>query len=107
MKGEKLFNFILLEEKNTVKVNPDAIPSHIKKVIEKIVKVASRYGYKVYASGGFVRDIIMGRPSEDLDVVVVKKKKRDSEQLLTLRNLLRRSIILPAMLILKGLEWQE
>jgi len=48
------------------------ISPEIQSIIDKIVKVAKKYGYKVYAAGGFVRDYVMGKPSSDLDIVVVK-----------------------------------
>jgi tRNA nucleotidyltransferase/poly(A) polymerase len=48
------------------------IDPKIRTIIDKIVKVAKKHGYKVYAAGGFVRDCVMGKPSSDLDIVVVK-----------------------------------
>jgi poly(A) polymerase len=64
------------------------ISPEIRSIIDKIVKVAKKYGYKVYAAGGFVRDYVMGKPSSDLDIVVVK----DDEGMLATTNFIKRLV---------------
>ena len=44
--------------------------SHLK-VIDTISKVAELVDVKVYAVGGFVRDIILNRERNDLDILVI------------------------------------
>ena len=39
----------------------------------KIATVAHRHGFKAYAVGGYVRDLMLGRPPKDLDVVAIGK----------------------------------
>jgi len=43
----------------------------INPIIKKISEVADREGVECYVVGGYVRDIIMNRPSVDIDIVVV------------------------------------
>ena len=40
-------------------------------IVNVISEVAERYGIKVFAVGGFVRDIILGRERNDLDILVI------------------------------------
>ena len=40
-------------------------------VFQRISAVASRDNTKVYLIGGYVRDILMNRPTKDIDIVVV------------------------------------
>ncbi len=46
------------------------IPKNLLTTIRKIGEVADRKGFKAYLVGGIVRDIILGRSSLDLDIVV-------------------------------------
>ena len=46
------------------------IPQKFKPVIEKINAAAHENGFEVYAVGGIVRDIIIGREPKDLDIMV-------------------------------------
>ena len=41
-----------------------------KSIIEKLTKIAKDNGYVIYAVGGFVRDIILKRTPNDLDIMV-------------------------------------
>lgn len=41
------------------------------KVFQKLSKTADSLGLECYVVGGWVRDLLLGRPSEDIDVVVV------------------------------------
>jgi len=51
----------------------EKIPNDYKDIINKITKAASLGGYTVYAVGGFVRDIVMSRMPNDLDIMVEKE----------------------------------
>lgn len=42
-----------------------------KKIFHKIGEVADRMGVECYLVGGYVRDIFLERPTNDIDVVVV------------------------------------
>ena len=42
-----------------------------KDIFRKISDAADSLGVECYVVGGFVRDIFLGRPSNDIDVVVV------------------------------------
>ncbi len=51
----------------------EKIPNDYKNIINKITKAASLGGYTVYAVGGFVRDMVMSRMPNDLDIMVEKE----------------------------------
>ncbi|MEW6087977.1 MAG: CBS domain-containing protein [bacterium] len=46
------------------------LPVWMKELLKDIGKQGQRFGFPVYAVGGFVRDIILGRKNYDLDIVV-------------------------------------
>ena len=46
------------------------IPEQYQQTINELNRSAQRAGMKVYAVGGFVRDLILGRTAKDLDVMV-------------------------------------
>lgn len=56
-----------------MKLYTDAELAHIldKKIFHKIGEVADRMGVECYLVGGYVRDIFLERPTNDIDVVVV------------------------------------
>ncbi len=41
------------------------------KIFEQVIKVAAKYKYEVYVIGGFVRDLLIERPSKDIDFVII------------------------------------
>lgn len=55
-----------------MKYNIDNLPSQYAKAIRMIKVVADLYRYDVYIVGGFVRDLLMGKVSDDIDFVVDK-----------------------------------
>lgn len=67
--------FVLLhpKRKNVMKLYSDAALAKIldKEIFHKISTVADRMGVECYVVGGYVRDIFLERPSDDIDVVVV------------------------------------
>lgn len=46
------------------------LPSPIATLLEQVADCATECGYTAYAVGGFVRDLMMGRPNLDVDVVI-------------------------------------
>lgn len=46
------------------------IPARYAGIIRKLVDVANKHGYTIYAVGGFVRDILLDRDPHDLDILV-------------------------------------
>ena len=47
-----------------------AVDEKYKKIIYDCARVADENGYKIYLIGGFVRDLILGNPVKDVDIVV-------------------------------------
>lgn len=61
-------------------------------LFQKIYVSAKKCGYEIYVVGGYVRDMLMGRVSKDMDFVVVGEAMRFADQLkkdLHLRTLVR------------------
>ncbi len=48
----------------------ERIPKNIIDILEKIGRTATDLGYHAYVVGGFVRDLFLYRPTEDIDIVV-------------------------------------
>ena len=46
------------------------IPQEYKSIIKKLIQIAEDNNYVIYAVGGFVRDIILNRQPNDLDIMV-------------------------------------
>ncbi len=61
------------KEKNVMKLYSDAALAKIldQVIFHQISAVADRLGVECYVVGGYVRDIFLERPSDDIDVVVV------------------------------------
>jgi len=49
-------------------------PEKAEEIKTKIAAVARKNGYQVYAVGGYVRDLLLGRTPKDIDVVAIKKE---------------------------------
>ncbi len=58
------------QEKNIKSLMRNRLPENIYKLLQQCGELAQQNGYKVYAVGGFVRDILMHRPNLDIDLVV-------------------------------------
>ena len=58
------------KRKNIVAVMHEQLPSEIIKILKNCGKLAERLEFKVYAVGGFVRDLLLRRPNLDIDIVV-------------------------------------
>ena len=58
------------EQKIGQKTNIVTIPARFDSVVKKIAETARKNGYDVYATGGFVRDLLLWREPKDLDVMV-------------------------------------
>lgn len=48
----------------------DALPVPLLELIQKASQTAAQMGYSLYVVGGFVRDLLLGTPTLDLDLVV-------------------------------------
>ncbi len=48
----------------------DALPAPLLELIRKASQTAGEMGYSLYVVGGFVRDLLLGTPTLDLDLVV-------------------------------------
>ena len=58
------------ETKSLLPTINNKLPLLMKKLLMNIGKQGKKYGFPVYAVGGFVRDMILGRKNYDLDIVV-------------------------------------
>ncbi len=57
-------------EKNIKPLMKSRLPKNIFHLLEKAGQMGNEMGYKVYAVGGFVRDILLGHPNLDIDLVI-------------------------------------
>jgi len=48
----------------------DKIPEYIYKLLKSIGDESEKMGYSAYVVGGFVRDLILGRPNLDVDIII-------------------------------------
>jgi len=46
------------------------LDTHIKQIIKNIGQTGHQLGYNMYVVGGFVRDLLLDRPNDDIDIVV-------------------------------------
>lgn len=46
------------------------LPQEVREVLHRIGELAARQGVRAHVVGGFVRDMVLGRPNLDLDIVV-------------------------------------
>lgn len=49
----------------------DRIPEHILSVLKDAGQLAEKSGLESYAVGGFVRDLVLSKPSKDVDIMVI------------------------------------
>ncbi len=56
--------------RNIVKFIEERLPKHIIDLLRKIGKVANEVGCGAYVIGGFVRDLLLYRSNEDVDIVI-------------------------------------
>ena len=56
--------------RNVVKFMGERIPRHLMEHLRAIGEIAGEMGYSAYVVGGFVRDLFLYRPNEDVDVVI-------------------------------------
>jgi len=57
-------------DRNIRAVMRTRLPGSILALLEQAGLLAQELGFKIYAVGGFVRDILLGRPNLDIDLVV-------------------------------------
>jgi tRNA nucleotidyltransferase (CCA-adding enzyme) len=56
--------------RNIVKFLQERLSDRFLDMLKQIGKVADGLGYGVYVAGGFVRDLFLYRPNEDIDIVI-------------------------------------
>jgi tRNA nucleotidyltransferase (CCA-adding enzyme) len=62
--------------------NPDLIPSMQQNLLSDIAALAASLNMPCYVVGGFVRDLLLGRPVKDLDVIVEGDAVKLGDQLI-------------------------
>ncbi|NLI57863.1 MAG: CCA tRNA nucleotidyltransferase [Clostridium sp.] len=63
-------DFIKLKSDDNFKSKIDSMPLKIKDILYNAGETADRLGYNLYVVGGFVRDLIMGKSTWDIDLVI-------------------------------------
>lgn len=58
------------KERHVGKLIQDRLPSSVKDLLQLAGKLGRDLGLPVYAVGGFVRDLLLNRPNQDIDLVV-------------------------------------
>ncbi len=56
--------------RNIVKFIEERLSKHLIEILKTIGKVATETGFRAYAIGGFVRDLLLYRKNEDVDITV-------------------------------------
>jgi len=56
--------------KNISNVMKEQLPRRINEILQEAGRVAAQHGYRAYAVGGFIRDLVLRRPNLDIDIVV-------------------------------------
>ena len=56
--------------RNVGKLIQDRLPAEIRNLLHLAGQLGSKLGLPVYAVGGFVRDLLLNRPNQDIDLVV-------------------------------------
>ncbi len=59
-----------IEREKVVRLLEKAVPPPLLRLVRTIAREANRMGYSLYFVGGFVRDLLLGYPVKDLDLVV-------------------------------------
>lgn len=58
------------KERNIGKLIQDRLPAEIRELLHLAGQLGRKLGLPVYAVGGFVRDLLLDRPNQDIDLVV-------------------------------------
>ena len=56
--------------KNVSNVMREQLPRRINEILQEAGRVAAEHDFRVYAVGGFIRDLVLRRPNLDIDLVV-------------------------------------
>ena len=56
--------------RNIVKFMKERLSGRLVRILKSIGEVADNIGYNAYVAGGFVRDLFLYRPNEDIDIVI-------------------------------------
>lgn len=74
------------KERNIRPVMRTRLPGSVIALLEQAGQLGQQLGYKVYAVGGFVRDILLARPNLDIDLVVEGDGIQFARELAALRQ---------------------
>jgi tRNA nucleotidyltransferase (CCA-adding enzyme) len=55
---------------SSIQITTAHLPSRVRELLDRAAKVGTELRQPVFAVGGFVRDLLLGRPNSDLDLVV-------------------------------------
>jgi tRNA nucleotidyltransferase (CCA-adding enzyme) len=75
-----------VKERNIRPVMRTRLPGSVIALLEQAGHLGQQLGYKVYAVGGFVRDILIARPNLDIDLVVEGDGIQFARELAALRK---------------------
>ncbi len=67
---EDLVNAQWGRRKNITSVMAELLPRHIIDLLRRFGELGESLGFKVYAVGGFIRDLLLRRPNLDIDIVI-------------------------------------
>lgn len=56
--------------RNVAKLITDRLPNHIRERLQMVGRLGRSLGLPVYVVGGFVRDLLLDKPNQDIDLVV-------------------------------------
>jgi tRNA nucleotidyltransferase (CCA-adding enzyme) len=73
-------------DRNIRSIMRQRLPGSILALLEQAGLLAQELGYKIYAVGGFVRDILLSRPNLDIDLVVEGDGIRFARELAKVRQ---------------------
>ncbi|MFH2093961.1 MAG: CBS domain-containing protein [Pseudomonadota bacterium] len=59
-----------VKERHIENILYQRLDNHIKQLLEKIGQIGHQLGYTLYVVGGFVRDLLLNKPNDDIDIVV-------------------------------------
>ncbi|PKN09472.1 MAG: polya polymerase [Deltaproteobacteria bacterium HGW-Deltaproteobacteria-8] len=75
-----------MKERNIRPIMRTRLPGSVIALLEQAGHLGQQMGYKVYAVGGFVRDILIARPNLDIDLVVEGDGIQFARELAALRQ---------------------
>ena len=68
--SDKLLEPVNIRFRNVYSLMNERIPERIVNMLISIGKIAMEAGFQAYVVGGFVRDLLLSKPNEDIDIVI-------------------------------------